>query len=205
VSPLLRDVLIAFIGGLPGLILAFIAWRKVPSEIDTAEAKADKAQHEATESLARSAKTLADSLCEDVQRLSNEMDEATEIIVASRAEIAQLKKDLGAANTRADSADSLVQDLRKRLVDAETRLAVAESRTAEADRRASEFRTELIKVGTLFDQSRREHQRQIDELVLVIETLLEQVEQLGGRPNVDKAMLERIANMSRRTNGEQAG
>lgn len=175
-SQLVRDILLALIAGLPALLLAIVALRKMPAEVNAAEAAADKAQHDATRSIAESADILSKSLSTEVEKL---------------------KTELAMSESRADAAQKLVAELQQRLASAEDRLARAESRAADAEKRASEFRTELIKVGTMLDQSRREHQHQIDELVLVIQTLLEQVEQLGGKPNIDRELLDRIANLSR--------
>lgn len=162
---------------MPGLILALIAWRKMPSEVDAAQASADRAQHEATKSIAEGAQALAQSL---------------------RIEIGTLKNDLTAAETRAKAAEKFGEELQIRLTKAEARLAQSEARAADAEKRAMEFRSDLIKVGTLMDEARREHQQQIEELVIIIQTLLEQVEQLGGKPNVDKAVLDRIASLGRK-------
>lgn len=62
------------------------------------------------------------------------------------------------------------------------------ARTVDAEKLAAAFRIELTKLGL-------EYQRQIDELVIVVLSLIEQVEQLGGKPNVDMKMLERIAHI----------
>ena len=177
-------IIFAVLAAIPSIILAIVALRKQPAETRSADAAADKAQHDASQSIALGAKVLAESLCNEVAILGSELEKT--------------KTRLAESIERADAASKLVESLRQRLVEAETRLAGAEARAANAEKRAAEFRNELIKVGTMLDESRREHQRQIDEMVLVIETLFEQIERLGGKPNVDKEMLERIANLSRK-------
>lgn len=180
----IEAIIIAMVAAIPGLLLAIVALRKQPAESRSADAATDKAQHEASQSIALGAKSLAESLGIEVRDLRVELDET--------------KKRLADSVERADAASKLVESLRQRLVEAEARLAGAEARTANAEKRAAEFRNELIAVGTMLDESRKEHQRQIDELALVIQTLIEQVEQLGGSPNVEEKTLERIANLSRR-------
>lgn len=177
-------IIVAVVAAIPGLILAIVALRKQPAETRSADAAADKAQHEASQSIAQGAKTLAESLCNEVAGL--------------RTELETTKKRLAESDDRANTASRLVESLRQRLGEAEGRLAKAESGTVDAEKRALEVRTDLIKVGTMLDKDRREHQRQIDELVLVIQTLVDQVERLGGKPNIDRATLEKIANLSRR-------
>jgi len=179
-SQLERDILLALIAGLPALILAILAWRKAPAEIDAAEAAADKAQHDATKSIAEGADVLSKSL---------------------RVEIENLKADLAEEKSKSEIAIRFGEDLQRRLTNAEERLARAEARATEAEKRSLELRSDLVKVGTMLDEQRKKHQQQIDELVLIIQTLLEQVEGLGGKPNIDREVLERIANLSRKTNG----
>lgn len=183
-SQLSRDILIALIAGVPALILALIAWRKTPAEVNVAQATADRAQHEATRAIAEGAKSLAESLQAE--------------IVLLKQDLAATKRDLAAAEARAETAEKFGEELQARLTKAEARLAQSESRADDAEKRAVEIRSDLIRVGTMMGEARREHQQQIEELVLIIETLLEQVEQLGGKPNIDKAVLERIANLDRR-------
>ena len=180
----LEVILVAIVAAMPGLLVAIVALRKQPAESRLSDAAADKSQHEASQSIAIGAKTLAEALGIEVRNL--------------RIELEETKKRLSDSILLSEAASRLIESLRQRLVDAESRLAKAEGRTAEAERRAIDFRNELIKVGTMLDESRREHQRQIDELVLVVQTLIEQVEQLGGQPKVDKETLARLADLSRR-------
>ncbi len=190
-SQLARDLLIALIAGVPAMILALIAWRKMPAEVDAAQANADRAQHDATKSIAEGAQALAESLRAEIVTLKQDL-------AATRSELAAAKLDQAAAETRAKVAEKLGEELKERLTKAEARLAQSESRAADAEKRAMEFRSDLIKVGTAMGDARREHQQQIEELVLIIQSLLEQVEQLGGKPNIDRAVLDRIASLGRR-------
>lgn len=170
--PIASDVLIAVIAAIPALIVAIIAWRKVPAERETAQSQADRAQHEATKTIAEGAKTLAESL---------------------QVEIEKLKRDLEIEKTRATKAEALVSEFQPRMAKAEERIAQSEKRAADAEHRAAEFRADLIRVGTMLDQSRKEHKRQIAELVLIIQNLMEQIETLGLQPNIDKEVLARLA------------
>ena len=190
-TPLARDLLIAFIAGLPAMILALIAWRKMPAEVNASEAAADRAQHDATRSIAEGAHALAESFQGEIESLKNDLKDAKkELAITGQAQ--------ETAEARADSAEKLSEGLQVRITSLEVRLASAESRAAELERQRNEIRIDLIKVGTMLGEQRREHQHQIEELVLIIQSLLEQVEQLGGKPNIDKAVLERIAGLGRR-------
>ena len=104
------------------IVTAYVTIRRLPSDIRSADAATDKAQHEASKIIAESAKALAESL---------------------RIEIAGLQQ---------------------RLTEAERRIAAAEGKAANAEKRAAEFRSELIKVGTMLDQARK----QINELVAIV-------------------------------------
>lgn len=182
-SQTVRDIIIALVAATPGILLGIVALRKAPAETHYAQHQADLAQASASEALAKSAKALAESLSTEVANL--------------RHELAVAEQRLGDAEARANRSEELGKELQRRLTDAESRLARAEDRAAGAEKRANEFRNELIQVGHMLDESRKEHQRQIDELVLVIQSLIEQIEQLGGKPNVDKATLDRIASLTR--------
>jgi hypothetical protein len=62
---------------------------------------------------------------------------------------------------------------------------------------ADSLHAEVKSLKAQLAATEREYQRQIDELVIVVLSLIEQVEQLGGKPNIDRKMLERIASLGR--------
>jgi chromosome segregation ATPase len=177
--PLSEAVIIAAVAAIPGFLLAIVALRKQPAESRSADAAADRAQHDASQSIAMGAKSLAEALCTEVANLQIELEKT--------------KSSLKNYVEQLDSSTRLVESLRQRLSEAEARIEKSEDKATTAGKRAVEFREELIKVGTMLDQSRREHQRQIDEVALVIQVLLGQIEKLGGQPEIDQDTLKRIA------------
>ena len=125
----------------------------------------------------------------EIESLRAEVDALTKRVV-----IAEARADL--AERRSDESAKSLGELQYRLALAEARLASSESRTAEAEKRAAEFRTELIKVGEMFNSARKEYQRECDELVLIIRGLMDQIGQLGG--SVPQSLQDRFADPDRR-------
>ncbi len=168
-------------GGVAGWLMnSFVTLRRLPSETRKIDAEASVSEAKADQISAQTIGELSGQiagLCTSVGQLSAQA-------AAKDAEIGQLREALTSTQAR--------------LAATEGRIASAEGRTAEAEAKAERFRKDIRDMGRAMSEMRQEYERKIAELVVVIQTLLDQVEGLGADPQVDPAVLKRIAEVNRR-------
>lgn len=122
------------------------------------------------------------------------------------ARVLALEVKLETETTRANENEQKVDELKQsltatsqaqsdtlaRLAGTEGRLAQSEARAADAEKRATEFRQDIIKVGTQI----QEYRRLINELGEILGGLMGQLEKLGVKPDVSPETLKRIADVN---------
>ncbi len=122
---------------------------------------------------------------ERVSALEIKLEAETARANANEQQVAGLKQSLTATSQAQNETLA-------RLAGTEGRLAQSEARAADAEKRATEFRQDIIKVGTQI----QEYRRLINELGEILGGLIGQLKKLGVEPDVSPETLKRIAEVN---------
>lgn len=116
----------------------------------------------------------------------------------AKADQAQHDASQSIANASKAAVDLLrgeMEDLRTRLTAQEKRAALAEARIATAEAQAHHFRVDVIELGEKLAKTRAEYEGKLRRMAGIVARLIDQVESLGGKPDIDMPMLKELSNL----------